>query len=182
MNVHDYLKDLTVPEIKEHYYSKSIPAASAMTHVTGDFNLSTLIRNSNFFGYDKVFYVGGSKNYDRRGTVGTHNYINVNFIKTEEEFINLAVNNNYTIISIENNINYPSSNLYQFFNNIDLSTFKPLFIFGEEKMGISDFILSNSHHILQIHGNGTVRSLNVGTTSGIVLSYYYHLYQSYLNS
>jgi tRNA G18 (ribose-2'-O)-methylase SpoU len=161
-----------VPEIKEYYINNTIPAASAMMHVTGDFNLSTLIRNSNFFGYEKVFYVGGKKHYDRRGTVGTHNYIDVTFIKTEEEFVKTIKDQGYTLISIENNVNYECSDLFQFMDNVNVKDIKPIFIFGEEQKGLSDYILDNSEHILTISGKGTVRSLNVGTASGIVLGYY----------
>jgi tRNA G18 (ribose-2'-O)-methylase SpoU len=143
-----------------------------MMHVTGDFNLSTLIRNSNFFGYEKVFYVGGKKHYDRRGTVGTHNYIDVTFIKTEEEFVKTIKDQGYTLISIENNVNYECSDLFQFMDNVNVKDIKPIFIFGEEQKGLSDYILDNSEHILTISGKGTVRSLNVGTASGIVLGYY----------
>lgn len=172
MNVLDHLKTKTVPEIKEYYINNTIPAASAMMHVTGDFNLSTLIRNSNFFGYEKVFYVGGKKQYDRRGTVGTHNYIDITFIKTEEEFVKTIKDQGYTLISIENNVNYECSDLFQFMDNVNVKNIKPIFIFGEEQKGLSNYILDNSEHILTISGKGTVRSLNVGTASGIVLGYY----------
>ena len=172
MNVLDHLKTKTVPEIKEYYINNTIPAASAMMHVTGDFNLSTLIRNSNFFGYEKVFYVGGKKQYDRRGTVGTHNYIDITFIKTEEEFVKTIKDQGYTLISIENNVNYECSDLFQFMDNVNVKDIKPIFIFGEEQKGLSNYILDNSEHILTISGKGTVRSLNVGTASGIVLGYY----------
>ncbi len=172
MNVLDHLKTKTVPEIKEYYINNTIPAASAMMHVTGDFNLSTLIRNSNFFGYEKVFYVGGKKQYDRRGTVGTHNYIDITFIKTEEEFVKTVNDLGYTLISIENNVNYECSDLFQFMDTVNVENFKPIFVFGEEQKGLSDYILQNSAHILTISGKGTVRSLNVGTASGIVLGYY----------
>ena len=133
MNVLDHLKTKTVPEIKAYYINNTIPAASAMMHVTGDFNLSTLIRNSNFFGYEKVFYVGGKKQYDRRGTVGTHNYIDVTFIKTEEEFVDTIKNMGYTLISIENNVNYECLDLFEFMDNLNVKNFKPIFIFGEEQ-------------------------------------------------
>jgi tRNA(Leu) C34 or U34 (ribose-2'-O)-methylase TrmL len=177
MNVHDHLKPLTVAEIKTYYQTKTIPVASAMMHVTGDFNLSTLIRNSNFFGYNNVFYVGGKKQYDRRGTVGTHNYIDVNFLKTEEEFVALMRQRGYKIISIENNIEYPSSDFFGFVEKVDVNKLGAVvFVFGEEQKGLSDYILKNSDHILYIPGYGTVRSLNVGTASGIVLGCYARLY------
>jgi len=57
-------------------------------------------------------------------------------------------------------------------DNVNVKNIKPIFIFGEEQKGLSNYILDNSEHILTISGKGTVRSLNVGTASGIVLGYY----------
>lgn len=171
MNVHDHLKCFSVEQIKNKYSQNTINASSAMMHVTGDFNLSTLIRTSNFFGYQKVFYVGGKKNYDRRGTVGTHHYIDVCFIKTEDEFVKIVKNDGYKLIAIENNINYYTENFFEYIDNVKVNE-KQLFLFGEEQCGLSEYMLDNSDRILSIPSNGTVRSLNVGTASGIVLGCY----------
>lgn len=176
MNVHDNLKSLPVEEIKKYFKSNTIPAAAAMMHVSGDFNLSTLIRNANFFGLEKVFYVGGSKRYDKRGTVGTHHYVDVDFIKSERDFVVMAKNCGYSIIAIENNIN-TSKDFFKYFNLQFLQIIKkPIFLFGEEQKGLSDYILNMSDYVFHIEGRGTVRSLNVGTTSGIVFGHYSNIY------
>lgn len=172
MNVRDQFKSMEVTDIKKCYSNSTIPAAAAMMHVTGDFNLSTLIRNANFFGYEKVFYVGGKKAYDRRGTVGTHNYIDVDFVKTEEEFLSRIREIGYMPIAIENNINYNCINLYDFDFDTTFLFEKPVFIFGEEQKGLSNYMLDNCDLIITIPARGTVRSLNVGTASGIVLGHY----------
>src|ERR1017187_7965542 len=103
MNVHDNLKSMSVEEIKENYADHCIKAAVGMSHTQGDFNLSCFIRAANFFGFKESFYVGGKKGYDRRGTVGTHHYIPVIFIKTEEEFLNI-IDKKYSLVCIENNL------------------------------------------------------------------------------
>lgn len=172
MNVRDQFKNMDVVDIKKSYVNGTIPAAAAMMHVTGDFNLSTLIRNANFFGYEKVFYVGGKKSYDRRGTVGTHHYIDVDFIKTEEEFLSSIKDAGYVPVAVENNVNYNCNNLYDFDFETIFLTEKPVFIFGEEQKGLSNFMLDNCEYIITIPARGTVRSLNVGTASGIVLGHY----------
>jgi len=51
MNVLDHLKSKTVDDIKSYCKSNCIDAGVAMMHVNGDFNLSTLVRNANFFGF-----------------------------------------------------------------------------------------------------------------------------------
>ncbi|MFM7982594.1 MAG: TrmH family RNA methyltransferase [Candidatus Fonsibacter sp.] len=62
---------------------------------------------------------------------------------------------------------------YEFDNNVE-----PIFLFGEENRGLSDFILDRCHIILTINNYGSVRSLNVGTTSGVVMS----VYRNYLHN
>jgi tRNA G18 (ribose-2'-O)-methylase SpoU len=47
-----------------------------------------------------------------------------------------------------------------------------MFVFGEEKSGLSDYILDNAETVITIPAYGSVRSLNVGTTSGIVMGFY----------
>jgi tRNA G18 (ribose-2'-O)-methylase SpoU len=47
-----------------------------------------------------------------------------------------------------------------------------MFVFGEEKSGLSNYILDNAETVITIPEFGSVRSLNVGTTSGIIMSFY----------
>jgi tRNA G18 (ribose-2'-O)-methylase SpoU len=173
MNVLDSFKNKTVDEIRNICKSSVIDAGVAMTHVTGDFNLSTLVRNANFFGFKEVIYVGGRKQWDRRGTVGTHHYTDLKHIKTEEEFIKYVKDIGYTLVAVENNIpkyNHKTVSIFNqwVFSDVD----KPMFVFGEEKLGLSDFILDNAEMVITIPEYGSVRSLNVGTTSGILMSFY----------
>lgn len=164
-NVLDFLKDLSVDEIKDYCSRNTVPSAMAMFHITGDFNLGTVIRNANFFGFEKVYYVGGSKQFDRRSTVGTHLYTPVEFYRTEEEFFDV-VKSKYKIVAVENNINFNMIPYYEY------DVFSPsVYVFGEEKRGISDEFLKRCDNILTIPSNGSVRSLNVGTASGIISSY-----------
>ena len=173
MNVLDHLKNKSVDDIKSYCKSNCIEAGAAMMHVSGDFNLSTLVRNANFFGFKEALYVGGSKQWDRRGTVGTHHYTDLKHIKTEEDFVSYVRLNNYTLIAIENNIpEYDNKTCNLFSYNCFDSSCYPMFIFGEEKCGLSKYMLDQSDMIITIPAYGSVRSLNVGTTSGIVMSFY----------
>jgi tRNA G18 (ribose-2'-O)-methylase SpoU len=176
MNVLDGLKDLSVPDIAKYCQDQSIPASVAMINIGGDFNLSTMVRNANFFGFRSVHYVG-KKKWDKRGSVGTHHYTPMYHHKTEEDFIKSHSSSGRTLIAIENNIpEYKDITFDPFsfdFSNVD----EPIFIFGEENKGLSDFILDKSDIILTIPNYGSVRSLNVGTTSGIVMG----IYRNYVN-
>lgn len=176
MNVHDHLKDKTVEDIKYHYGKHSVSAAVGMTHVSGDFNLGNVIRSANFFGFNEVFYVGGKRQFDRRSCVGTHNYIPVHFSRTEEEFVK-EIEGKYSLICVENNIpKYADKTISIFDSNAfetnPLMDLPPLFLFGEEQVGISDYLLENSGCILTVPPFGTVRSLNVGSCASIVMAMY----------
>lgn len=171
MNVLDNLKNSTVIDIKNYCKNNCINAV-AMIHVNGDFNLSTLIRNANFFGFKEVCYVGHKK-WDRRGSVGTHHYTDLLYFKNEEFFVDYINSKEYTLICIENNIPEYKHKIVEldeldFLHDIE----NPMFVFGEESNGLNDFMLDACKCIITIPSYGSVRSLNVGTTSGIIMSQY----------
>ena len=173
MNVHDNLKTLPVEEIKEVYISNAMPAAIGMSHCTGDFNLGNVIRSANFFGFKEAVYIGGKKSFDRRSTVGCHNYIPVKFMKTEEEFMEY-INGEYNLVCVENNMpKYAWKTISIFdkdaFNDVNVT---PLFLFGEEQLGISEYLLDKCSYVLTIPASGTIRSLNVGSCAAIVMAMY----------
>lgn len=176
MNVHDNLKSSSVEDIKYYYERKSLAAAIGMTHVSGDFNLGNVIRSANFFGFGEVYYVGGKRHFDRRSCVGTHNYIPVKFAFNEDVFLD-SINEQYTLVCVENNIpKYADKTVSIFEQNVfegnPLGSRPPLFLFGEEQLGISEYLLDAAGYILTIPAFGTVRSMNVGSCASIVMAMY----------
>lgn len=169
MNVLDDLKNYSIPEIANYCSKNSIPASVAMINIGGDFNLSTMIRNANFFGFRSVHYVG-KKKWDKRGSVGTHHYTPMYHHKDEESFLMQCYGR--TLIAIENNIPEYTDKTVNLFNYNFEDSIDPIFVFGEESKGLSNIILDRSNIILTIPNYGSVRSLNVGTTSGIVMGIY----------
>jgi len=174
MNVLDNLKNLSVPDIRQYCVANTIDASVGMINIGGDFNLSTMVRNANFFGFRDVHYVG-KKRWDKRGSVGTYHYTPMIHYHDESSFISQC--SGRTIIGIENNIpeySYKTVDLFDYrFDNI----VEPIFLFGEENNGLSNTILDGCDIILTIPNHGSVRSLNVGTTSGVVMS----VYRNYIN-
>jgi tRNA G18 (ribose-2'-O)-methylase SpoU len=169
MNIIDSLKHLSIPEIQEYCSAKSIPASVAMVNIEGDFNLSTMIRNANFFGFSSVHYIG-KKKWDKRGSVGTHHYTPLYYHKDEQSFISQC--SARTIIAVENNIPEYAHKIVNLFDYKYDNIIEPIFLFGEENKGLSDTILDRADIIITIPVYGSVRSLNVGTTSGIVMGIY----------
>ena len=159
-NVLDRYKHMTVDQIRHSVLSKTFPYAVLMEQWVGDFNISTMIRNANAFGAREVFYVGKRK-FDRRGTVGSHHYVNLNHLRAIEDVKKLK--EKYHFVCFENNVE----------KTVMLSDYHwpkmPLMIFGEEGTGITDEMMELADDVVAIQQYGSVRSLNVGTCSGIVM-------------
>lgn len=173
MNVLDHLKDKPVDLIKNYCVENAIPAAVAMMHINGDFNLGSLIRAANFFGFKEAIYVGGSRNWDRRSAVGTHNYTPTHHFKDEDQFIEYATKN-YSLICVENNIpeySYKTKSLFDEYV-FDGLIYPPIFLFGEEQQGLDKKYLEACRTIITIPDYGSVRSMNVGCCASAVLAFY----------
>src|SRR6185436_1029430 len=158
-NVQDKYKGMAVEDIKDALQKTSLPYAVCFEHWIGDFNMGTGIRNANAFNAREVFYIGDKK-WDRRSAVWVHNYIDVKWVPTIEEFLSLK--DRYVFIGVDN---IPGS--------VPLVNFKwpknTLMIFGEEGVGLTPEIQSHCEAIVAIEMFGSVRSLNCGTASGIVM-------------
>ena len=162
-NVLDKYKGMSANEIKDDLQKNAHSFAVMMEQWKGDFNISTMIRNANAFNAKEVFYIG-KKRWDRRGAVGTHHYTPVNFLKSYEELILLK--QLYTFVGIDNNI--PETSELTSFDWTALEK-PPLMIFGEEKEGLTEKTLKLCDYVVEIPQYGSVRSLNVGTSSGIIM-------------
>ena len=162
MNVIDKYKQWEVDLIRQDVQAKTFPYAICMINLEYDFNFVTLVRNSNGFGVRDVYYVSEKKKWDKRAAVGTYNYTNVNQI-TIDDLLNMR--STHSLVAIENNV-----------ESVPLGSFKwpknPLIIMGSENQGIPQYILDQCHYTVEIPMFGSVRSLNVGTASGIVLNDY----------
>jgi tRNA G18 (ribose-2'-O)-methylase SpoU len=161
-NLIDDYKGWEVSKVKEELDRKAFPYSVLMQHIKGDFNISTFVRNGNAFGVDKLFYFG-QRQWDRRGAVGTHNYKQLTHIKTQDELRDMA--RDYRFVALENAVK----------GAVSLIEFEPqvndLYIFGEESLGICDEILALCEAFVYIPQFGSVRSLNVGTASGILMNH-----------
>jgi len=154
----DRLVKWTTELIREDLQSKAFPYAICMENFQGDFNLSSVIRSTNAFNGQEVFFLG-NKQWDRRGTVGTHHYTDVKRLKNRDELLKLK--DTYTFVALENTV--PSS--------VSLGDFEwpgnPLLILGEEGVGITPETLALCDHYVFIPQFGSVRSLNAAVAGSI---------------
>ncbi|NBO56270.1 MAG: TrmH family RNA methyltransferase [Actinobacteria bacterium] len=164
-NVIDEFKELPNEEIKRRIEERSNGFAVLMCHITGDFNIGTVLRSANFHGAKDFFY-HGKKKYDRRGCVGVHNYTPMKFLDELEDI--KAIKEDYTLVALENNIE-GTSRLYDF----DWGLPKPpCIVVGEECNGIPREILDLCDRFVEIPNFGSVRSMNVGAAASIAMHDY----------
>ena len=130
-------------------------------NVAGDFNISSGIRNNLWFNTAGA-YICGKKQYDRRGTVGAHHYVPVDHDESIENLIASLKAEGYRVIAAEISD-----------EAVPLTTYaweeKTAVIFGEESKGLDELTLSLADDIVYVPGRGSIRSLNVATTSGIFI-------------
>lgn len=137
-------------------------------NLANDFNIATVVRNSNAFLAQQV-YIYGNKRYDRRGTVGTHLYTHFNHV-AEIDDLKKTIDKlgqdkkHIRIVGVDNVKNAYPVNKYQWPKNEHV-----LMVFGQEQVGIPKEVLDICHDTLYIEQYGSVRSLNVGTASGIAM-------------
>ena len=173
-NVIDRFKNMPDEEIKKELQRTAHPVAVCMEQWQGDFNISTLIRNANAFNVEKVFYFG-RRRYDRRGTVGTHNYTDIQFLDGGYDQLE-TLKDQYTFVGVDNNVSQKTFKLGEF--DWNMISKPPLFIFGEEGTGLTQEVIQMCHILIEIPQYGSVRSLNVGTSSGVLLYDYVRFLRS----
>lgn len=134
-------------------------------NLDGDFNLSSLVRNTSWFNAAGVWIVGRKK-WDRRGSVGTHNYMNVTYRAEPLEAVAELKALGYTVVGAEISDDSVELQNYEFPKKVAV-------IFGEEGLGLSEEMMAACDAIVSIPGRGAVRSLNVANTGGIFLWEYH---------
>lgn len=161
-NVIDEFKDLDNEEIKRRIQDRSNGFAVLMAHITGDFNIGTVLRSANSHGVKDFFYFGRKK-FDRRGCVGVHNYTQMQFVNDLNEVE--RIKKDYSLVALENNITGVVS-LPDFNWQLDKL---PCIVVGEECNGIPQEILELCDAFVEIPSFGSVRSMNVGAAASIAM-------------
>lgn len=171
-NVIDYFKHTENLLIKGALDKERHEFCVAMEGFRHDFNIGTLIRNSNAFLAKEVFLLGGtSKQYDKRGAVGANHYEHILFQPSLAEFKQKLLDENTHLVIAEDTPEALSLPTYKWHE-------KSCMLFGAEAEGVSDEVL-NWVRSGEVPGDivytpmyGSIRSLNVGTCSGVFMASY----------
>lgn len=169
-NIADRFKGMTEEEIADALSPRS-PFQAWFFNLAGDFNKATGLRNANAFNAEQVVFIG-SKKWDRRGAVGTHHYTPLSFLDPSDfaARVGQAKAQGYHIVGVDNVEGaVPVHSWRLTYDQTKADAIRPyIFIFGEEQLGLSAETLALCDEVVYIPQQGTVRSLNVGTASGII--------------
>jgi len=179
-NLIDHYKYWNDDAIRADLDSKRFDYSIVCCNIGNDFNIATVIRNSNAF-LAKEVVIYGNKKYDRRGTVGTHHYTNFKHVKSVDNLFDYIMDLRHThgndskprrcrevrLVAVDNVSDASNINDYTFDTNVYY-----VFIFGQEQIGIPQEVLDIADDVIYIPQYGSVRSINVGTASGIVMNNY----------
>lgn len=179
-NVKDEFKGMSTEEIRQELQSRRTGMVSIMMNLTQDFNKSSAMRNHNSFSGDRFVFInrrnnqnleapGGVKKYDKRGTVGTNHYENVEHYHEGEyeNFFAALRSEGYTIYAVDNIDKHNPISVYD-----EEFPAKSAFLYGEEGSGLSDEMVNACDKMIYIPSTGSVRSLNVAVAHGIISAFY----------
>ena len=178
LNVHDHLKGKDVVELRGLCDQDRLPFAVCILNITGELNVGTIIRNALLTGAEKVVIMGRRK-YDKRGTVGSQNYIDVERINalnedgltidTEIFWAWLRKGKGYKPFFVEQG-GTPLNKIDWYNWVMSVQPLRPCLVFGNENRGVQDDLLYDRRgRIVSIPQRGVIRSYNVASASGIVM-------------
>jgi len=156
-NVIQYYKYWEIEAIKADLDSKRHNFSILISNKFHDFNIGSVIRNANAF-LAKEVIIYGRKQFDRRGTIGSHLYENLKHVRHVED-----LDLKGTVVGIDNIDGAEPMETFQWPDD------HVIIALGQEDVGIPKEILNLCNHLVYIKQYGSVRSLNVGCASGIAM-------------
>lgn len=171
-NVQDLYKQSTDAEIRADLEKTRSEAVQVIINTENDFNVATTIRSHNALNA-KELYVVGRRRYDRRGTVGTHNYSTIFSSDNVDDVFDKLHADGYTIYAVDNIMEYSPKNIW----DVDFPA-KSAFVYGTENEGLTEDIIKKCDDMVFIQMYGSTRSFNLATAASIVLAEYSRQHRS----
>ena len=153
------------------------PFAVCILNVTGELNVGTIVRSALLTGARQVVIIGRRK-YDKRGAVGSQNYIEVERIEglrddgltiDPDVFWGWMAKNGYKPVFVEQG-GTPLNTIDWYNWVMSMQPLLPCIVLGNENRGIQDDILyARNSRIASIPQRGVIRSYNVASSAAIVM-------------
>lgn len=169
-NIHAMFQSMPMPIVKKFANCAAVDASLMLFNLTGNLNVGMCIRTAAIAGF-KTVYVVGKKRYDARSAVGAQNYICI------ERHATLGTNicewfttrGLMPILVEQGGTSLPDVRFRNMCGNNHV-----VFIVGSESDGIPLDVLAALNHVprITIPQPGLIRSLNVSTAAGIILTEY----------
>jgi tRNA G18 (ribose-2'-O)-methylase SpoU len=164
-NVHDYLQTMTVDQLQEVQRKESLPFAVAAVNLSGDLNISNMLRSAVVFGASK-FIIIGKRRFDRRGCVGAQNYIELVHYDDDFKALEYMLDVFQPVFIEQGGEDLMCQDFYGWNRN-------PCLIFGSESYGLPKhyFEIGEKEKIptVSIDQVGIIRSLNVASAAAITM-------------
>lgn len=134
--------------------------------VRSTFNVGSVLRTADGAGVSKVYMSGitpdGNHPKVVKTALGAEKFIAWEHTKDTAELLKSLKNDGYQLIAVEQAENSEDYRKIEFRDKV-------AFIFGNEITGVSKATLETSDHVAEIPMLGKKNSLNVSTTTGIIL-------------
>ncbi len=132
-------------------------------HLNNKGNEGALIRTAEAFGINNIFVIG-KKQKEYYTSEGCDRHVNFFIFEKEKDLLNHILKENLHLVCIEN-INDAKE-----ISEVEKYPANPVFITGNEKLGVSKEFLECASLIVKIQqGNGYANCLNTGTAGGIIM-------------
>ena len=164
MNVTNEFKGLMLEDIKYQVGLRRADFTSVFINLSHDYNKAVGVRNHNAFAGKDIWFIG-NKQWDKRGAVGTYHYEDIHYASNWDNFILHKPDGPLVCVDNVGDIRQVSLGSFDMPAN-------SIFVYGEENSGIPQEILDQADYILNIPMRGSVRSLNVSVSSGIIMYEY----------
>lgn len=146
----------------------------ALENIRSVHNVGAILRTCSFFGVKRVFLIGYSGKerlpnglYElsrklNKTALGSQFDVDLVLVDTSADFLDLCSGQGLTVLAIE-----------QHKGSQDIYTYIPqspsVLVFGNEVDGVSELVISQAKHTLEIPCQGTHNSLNVSVSCGVAL-------------
>lgn len=190
-NVRDDIQDLATEQIKEIHKINGFPDAVAALNLSGDINVSIIVRTLGVFGLSRMFVIG-KRNFNSLANVGMQNYLEITKIPCTEGVKNerydmpaltsafYELSKEYILVFVEQHspdLTVPQDHLLSLRDfrtriRAQKSQLPLLFVMGSEGTGIPAELINAfpAGYVVEIPQRGVGRSLNVATACAVVLA------------